>query len=89
MGTLFSQRERDSRRVSPTDVQAYLENAVHTAKQTGVNVSEYIEAARLLEQERRNSLYVADGDAHDEQMAGLGELLRELIDAVKDLKSEA
>ena len=35
--------------------------------------------------ERANSLYVANGDIHDEQMAGIGELLSELNSSISEI----
>jgi hypothetical protein len=88
MGTLFSQKERDFRIVSPNDVVAFLNNASKVAKKCNVSVAEVIEAAKVLEMERRNSLYVANGDTLDEQLAGFGELIQELTSTIKDLKGE-
>lgn len=86
MGTLSSQPARDYLRVSPGMVTSFLKDAVKIANECGVTVSDVIEAERVLQMDRQNSLSVRNGDVLDEQLAGFGELIRELIDAVRELK---
>jgi hypothetical protein len=45
-----------------------------------------ISASRVLELKRQNELYVNNGDAFDEQIAGIGELLQKLSDAIDGLR---
>jgi hypothetical protein len=41
----------------------------------------------LLETRRRNDLTKDNGDIHDEQMAGIGDELTKISDAIKTLKA--
>ena len=86
MGTLFDQQPRDYKTVSPDHIEAFIDDAARIAKKYKLSVAEVIESAKVLEMERQNSLYAANGDAWDEQLAGFGELLSRLASAVEDLK---
>lgn len=44
-----------------------------------------IKIYELAELRRRNNLYVINGDIHDEQMAGFGEILNEMLNIVRTL----
>jgi hypothetical protein len=78
MGTLFNQRERNYRQVNDEVVENYVEWAVRIAKVHKVSVRDVLYARHMLEESRRNDLYVANGDAFDEQIGGIGELLLSL-----------
>jgi len=88
MGTLYSQAERESYRVSDNDLDSFVGAAVKLARKHGVSVTDVIAAARVLEVERSNNLYVANGDAFDEQIAGIGEELQKISAAIESLQSE-
>lgn len=79
MGTLFKQEPRNDYRVD--DLSQFLEEAVKLAKQHSIPISDVIAAKHALELERRNNLYRANGDAFDEQVAGIGELLKSMAEA--------
>ncbi|MBD2043479.1 hypothetical protein [Microcoleus sp. FACHB-672] len=88
MGTLFDQPERNHRRVTDSELDAFLSDAVKLAKKHSINVAEVIKAKGVLELERRNDLYVNNGDSFDEQMSGFGEILQEMVSTLEDLRNE-
>lgn len=88
MGTLFNQPERNYRRVTTSDVEYFLEDAIKISKKLKISLSDVIEAQKILELERQNSLYVENGDAHDEQMKGVGEIIQQLAESVRALCSD-
>ena len=45
-----------------------------------------MQAAKILEMKRKNDLYVNNGDAFDEQLAGFGEILKDLIIGLDDIR---
>ncbi|MCP4353406.1 MAG: hypothetical protein GY795_48775 [Desulfobacterales bacterium] len=85
MGTLFNQRERESYSISKSEADNFLRDAVELAKKHKINVSDVIEAYKTLEIERRNNLYHWNGDAFDEQMAGFGELIRDIGESLRSI----
>ena len=84
MGTLFDQDERDYRRINKGDIEAFLLDSLELAKKHKVSITDVIKAANVLQLERRNDLFVSNGDIFDEQMAGVGELLKELINSLEN-----
>ncbi len=85
MGTLFNQRERESYRVSKSDADNFLRDAVGLAKKHKIKVFGVIEAYKTLEIERRNNLYHWNGDTFDEQMAGFGKLIRDIGENLRSI----
>ena len=81
MGTLFKQEPRNNYRVD--DLPRFLEEVVKLAKQHSIQVSDVIAAKHVLELERRNNLYHAHGDAFDEQVAGIGGLLKSIAEGAE------
>jgi len=45
-------------------------------KKPDITYNQVIETCKLLELRRKNKLYIKNADAHDEQMAGFGELFK-------------
>ena len=84
MGTLFSQPNREYQTVTHSYLDDFLADAVMLAKKHGITVEDVIAAQEALEMKRRNDLFV-----FDEQIAGLGEILQELVSAVEKLGSGA
>lgn len=85
MGTLYAQPERNSKRVSANALDSFLETSVKLARKHGITVTEVLAAARVLEMERANDLYVANGDVFDEQIAGIGEELQKVASAIEKI----
>jgi hypothetical protein len=86
LGTLFDQPERQQCVVDQNQIEDFLENAVELSKKHKVSVTDVIAAREVLELKRKNDLYVRNGDVFDEQLAGFGDLLRELISKVESLQ---
>ena len=79
MGTLTDQPPRKHHRIDAEDVTDFIKEAKAIAKNQKVELSDVLEAYRILELKRKNTLYVTNGDIFDEQMAGLGKLIEEFI----------
>ncbi|MTJ51266.1 hypothetical protein FJR38_00470 [Anabaena sp. UHCC 0253] len=82
MGTLFNQEPRNYRHCENTE--SYIENTIKLSKKYKITIDQVIAIEQLLECKRRNDLYVDNGDIHDEQMAGIGELLRNLVSVIEE-----
>ena len=83
MGTLYDQQPREDKSVSIKDVDWFLEEVSELVKTHKVSVSDVIEAYKVLEQKRRNDLYVANGDIYDEQIGGIGEEIQKVADSIE------
>ena len=83
MGTLLEQPKRDYKGISNSDIEAFIQDSQNLASKYKISVIDVISATKVLELQRKNDLYVSNGDIHDEQMAGLGELLQQLITALE------
>ena len=83
MGTLFNQSPRNYREVSLYELDLFLKQAADLANEFNISVSDVIEAKKALEMERQNSLCVASGDTLDEQLAGFGQILQEMVAAIE------
>jgi hypothetical protein len=88
MGTIHNQPERDHQRVTAADLDDFLGSAVKLAAKHKIAVSDVLAAKQALEAERRNDLYVVNGDVIDEQMSGIGMILEGISSAVEGLKVE-
>jgi len=82
MGTLLEQKPRNYKSVESAQVEEKLKDFMRIAKVHKVVLHDVIKTARILEIERANNLFVANGDIHDEQMTGLGEILIEIKDCM-------
>ena len=54
------------------------------AEQAGCTLDQVLQLRQIREDERRNDLYVANGDIWDEQIAGIGEILSGIADALSE-----
>jgi hypothetical protein len=88
MGTLFKQAPRNDRYVEEENLDEFLELATKLSKKHKLTVADVIAARRVLEMKRTNDLYVANGDAFDEQIGGIGELLESMCSAIEELKKD-
>ncbi len=82
MGTLFNQSPRKYWEVTKESVDSLLEDAVELAKKHKVKISDVFEAYKVCEEQRKHNLYVSNGDALDEQLAGFGDLIQNLITTI-------
>lgn len=79
MGTLFDQQVRARNRVTFQDIDELLTQCVKLAIKYKLNISDVILAKQALELERQNTLYINNGDAFDEQIAGIGKILQTFV----------
>jgi hypothetical protein len=79
MGTLYEQAPRRWHEVEEPEIDEFLSTVIRLAEKHGISVSDVIAASRVLELARQNNLYIEDGDAFDEQLAGLGRILESAI----------
>ncbi|WP_324172285.1 hypothetical protein [Sulfurimonas sp.] len=78
MGTLYDQEPRDYKRVEISRVNYFLDEVSELATKYKMERKDIIEAFKAVELARQNDLYVANGDIHDEQMAGIGQAVQEI-----------
>lgn len=88
MGTLYDQDPRDYRRIDENYIDSFLGMAVKMSKKHKISVAEVISAASALELRRKNDLAVDNGNIFDEQMAGIGHILKDIDASIEYLKSE-
>jgi hypothetical protein len=79
MGTLFNQKPREAFRYNLSD-QVIIMKQIAADQQ--VSLAEVIAIHHTLELHRRNQLLLQAGDIHDEQLAGFGEILQGIQDAI-------
>ena len=81
MGTLFNQRERAAWKGSNylTEVRWELESEMKEMNKNW-SVDQKFKMLELMLSKERNDMYEQNGDVHDEQMAGFGELARAFIE---------
>jgi len=84
MGTLYNQSPRRYNLVECETVERHIEWAAEVAKKHKVPVSDIIEMKKVLEMERQITLSVYDGDAWDEQIGGIGDLIKEFMDFINE-----
>lgn len=84
MGTLFKQPPRDDHHVFP---EAWLDRVLALSMKHSMSVENVISTLHVAEMSRRNDLLHANGDAWDEQVAGIGELLVDLLHGVGELNT--
>jgi len=87
MGTLKEQPVRRTLNISKEQHVRFVEEIASVASETGISIENVLKAREIMELSRRNDLFVANGDIHDEQMSGFGDLLENLTQAVYDLQS--
>lgn len=78
MGTLYDQPPRKHHH---EDGRKWLEHMKGLAQESNLSVDQVIAALSVREAIRRNNLYVDNGDIWDEQIAGIGHILRDALDA--------
>ncbi|MBR8534413.1 hypothetical protein KDU71_02490 [Carboxylicivirga sediminis] len=87
MGTLQQQPPRNYSKIDENRLETFIEEINEVAQNTGVSLETALKAREILEIERRNDLFVANGDIHDEQMGGFGDLLENLTNAISELQN--
>ncbi|MDD4515439.1 hypothetical protein [Massilibacteroides sp.] len=84
MSTLFDQSPRMWHTVYESDLKVYISELEKIAEKSKFTIDQVLKAAEILELKRKNNLYVNNGDAFDEQMAGFGELLKLFLSNFKE-----
>jgi hypothetical protein len=79
MGTLYDQKPRKQYSVNIMDAIAFYKMAKLKAVENGININKLIKVYELLIVDRRNNLILDNGDIHDEQMMGIGDLINKII----------
>ena len=82
MGTLLEQPVRRDQEYSEN---IEIEKVKTLSYKHEISIQETIDILKFLEMKRQNDLYQANGDIHDEQMAGLGELLTSLNQNIESI----
>lgn len=82
MGTLFDQPVRELHPVSLMDLKEIASIVKQLSKETGVTIDQAIKMFEIEEYSKRTTAMMMDGNIHDEQMAGLGELIKSFVDKV-------
>ena len=78
MGTVYYQPERKYHRLRKQEVTCTINMIKEISGETLLPVSDIIELLKVMEMERKNDLYVDNGDAFDEQVSGFAEITRTL-----------
>jgi hypothetical protein len=82
MGTLFKQSERRYRDITEENCREYCDNV-------GINFGNITETAdviallKVMEYSRRTDVMVDNGDRWDEQIAGIGEILKDIATSLE------
>lgn len=87
MGTLKNQPVRRSHYVTRESVEQLIEEVSDIANKTYHDFGSVLRVYELLETRRRNDLIKDNGAIHDEQMAGIGDELTKISDAIGKLRT--
>jgi hypothetical protein len=85
MGTLQHQDVRNWHSITDKDIIDYSEMVIKISTKTNLSIDQVIKIAEIKQSERRNNLYVTNGDIHDEQMSGIGALLEQIDSSLEKL----
>lgn len=83
MGKLLKPDDRSSYQYSD---DAWINDIKELSVKHSITLQETIDILKFLEKRRANDLFLANGNAHDDQMTGLGELLTSLNKNIKSIK---
>tara|TARA_R110002072_G_scaffold303067_1_gene492507 strand:- start:5263 stop:5559 length:297 start_codon:yes stop_codon:yes gene_type:complete len=84
MGTL-EQPPRKHKETSEVLIMQLITEIKDVASSKKIDFETTLRVYELAEQRRKNDLYVANGDIHDEQVFGMSQVLNELRHAIADL----
>jgi hypothetical protein len=85
MGTLFNQDPRKSLHIEDKEIINEIEILKKIASKTKLSIDQVIKISEIKQLERKNNLYVSNGDIHDEQMSGIGLLLDKIDSSLERL----
>lgn len=86
MGTLFNQEPRRNHKFSQENFDDYMDLIKYGQSQHKLTIDQSIEVCRLLEMRRANNLSWDNGDIHDEQLMGIGELMQAYGRTMEEIK---
>ena len=81
LNKLYNEREfyKSLSKNSNFGLNSFLNDAIDLSKKHKIDLANVIDAYNVLELKRRNDLYHWNGDAFDEQIAGIAELLKKYL----------
>lgn len=79
MGTLKDQPKRISPYINNIDLQEIFKTCKELGTKNGISIDSAIEIYKTALLEQNNNLYFDNGQRFDEQIAGIGKLLEEII----------
>jgi hypothetical protein len=85
MGTIFEQPVRKWASFEMTHVDNLLNEVTSLSKKHNITPADVLKAYEVMEMSRTNDLYVNNGNIHDEQMKGIGELLLEVSHSLQGI----
>lgn len=88
MGTLFNQPERENKKIQLESVDNFLSASYELATKHKIEVKDVIAAIHALELQRKNDLYVQNANVFDEQLAGFGDILKEIHEALHNISEK-
>ena len=80
MGTLFDQKPRNRNSINDNIIIREINEIEQISIETGWTVENILKLKEIHEMERANNLYIDNGDAHDEQIADIGEIIKRFVD---------
>jgi len=82
MGTLFKQSPRNGHYCYNEEaIIKEIDKLKRIAVKTDISYADAVKTVKVLELRRSNDLYLSNGDTFDEQIAGIGEILKDFTDA--------
>ena len=78
MGTVFDQPRRESLEVNEEEFTEAIQSLHRVAKKCKISLDQATEIWHVCQLKRANDLAVANGDVHDEQVAGIAGILQDI-----------
>lgn len=85
MGTLFNQPERLRHFIDREDLLYEVNRIIDVAEDSGLDIDKVIDIYKAASINRFIDCYVDDGDAFDEQIAGIGEILKGIENSISNI----
>ncbi|MBR4647729.1 MAG: hypothetical protein IKO75_11510 [Bacteroidales bacterium] len=85
MGTLFNQPERLQHFIDREDLLYEVDKIIDVAEDSGLDIDKVIDIYKAASINRFIDCYVEDGDAFDEQIAGIGEILKRIENSISNI----
>ncbi|MBR3467787.1 MAG: hypothetical protein IKH15_11280 [Bacteroidales bacterium] len=85
MGTLFNQPERLQHFIDREDLLYEVDKIIDVAEDSGLDIDKVIDIYKAASINRFIDCYVEDGDAFNEQIAGIGEILKRIENSISNI----